>query len=252
MKSIISKYLLNIYNNGVKIMNKRKLGFLLLVLLIISLNLATGITQVKATTKIEEIKATGDARIMEDYPNTNYGADQAIKLWYSPKEEGYLFFDLYSLIEKNYTSVMLRIHIGMSTSTTIQVFPVIDLWDEDIIEWSNAPDVNMSIMCSQYIPVTTRIGYINVTSIVSNFTSGFTRYFGFYLKPVINGLDFYSKESPDEEKHPTLEITVPSQPAGPSQPSIAGFEVTIAIFGMLGVIFILVINKRKITKKNPR
>ena len=233
-------------------MNKRKLGFLLLTLFILSLNLATGLTQVKATTKTEEIKATGDAKIMEDYPNINYGANQSIKLWYSPKEEGFLFFNLYSLIEKNFTSVMLRIHIGMSTSTTIQVFPVIDLWNEDTITWNNAPGFNMSIMCSQYIPVTTRIGYINVTSIVSNFTSGFTRYFGFYLKPTINGLGFYTKESSDEEKHPTLEITVPSQPAGPSQPIIAGFEVTIVIIGMIGVIFILVINKRQITRKCPR
>lgn len=233
-------------------MNKRKLGFLLFVLLIVSLNSVTGITQVKATTKIEEVKATGDAKIMEDYPNINYGANQSIKLWYSPKEEGFLFFDLISIMGKNYTSVMLRIYTGFTTSTTIQVFPVIDIWNEDTITWNNAPGFNMSIMCSQYIPVSTRIGYINVTSIVSNFTSGFTRYFGFYLKPTINGLSFYSKESSDEEKHPTLEIVVPSQPAGSPQPTIAGFEVTIAIFGMIGVIFILVINKRQIVRKNPR
>ena len=233
-------------------MNKRKLGFLLLVLFIISLNLATGITQVKATTKIEEVKATEDAIIKEDYPNTNYGADQVIRPWYSPKEEGFLFFDPYLFIEKNFISVMLRIYICQSASTTIQVFPVIDIWNEDTITWNNAPDFNMSIMCSQYFPVRTGFSYINVTSIVSNFTSGFTRYYGFYLKPVINGLGFCSKEYPDEEKRPILEFTVPSQPAGPSQPSIAGFEVTITIFGMLGVIFILVINKRQITRKVPR
>lgn len=107
----------------------------------------------------------------------------------------------------------------------------------------------MGIMCSQYFPVRVGFSYINVTSIVSNYTSGFTCYYGFYLKPSINGLAFCSKEYPDEEKHPTLEITVLSQPAGPSQPGIAGFEVTIAI---LGVLFILVINKRQITRKNPR
>ena len=233
-------------------MNKRKLGFLLLVLFTLSLNLVTGITQVKATTEIEEIKATEDAKVWEDYPNTNYGANQTIKLWYVHKEEGFIYFDLFSLLFKNFTSVMLRIHIYISTSTTIQVFPVIDSWNEDTITWNNAPDFNMGIMCSQYFPVRTGISYINVTSIVSNYTSGLTPYFGFYLKPSINGLAFYSKEYSDEEKHPTLEVTVPSKPAGPSQPSIAGFEVTIAIFGMIGVILILVINTKQITRKVPR
>ena len=233
-------------------MNKRKLGFLLLALFIISSNLVTDLIQVKATTQTEEIKATKDAMIKEDYSNTNYGADQVINLWYSPKEEGYLFFDLSSIIGKNYSSVMLRIYICIASPLTIQVFPIIELWDEDIITWSNAPDVNMGIMCSQYSTPTSGFRYINVTSIVSNYTSGITPYFGFFLKPTINGMSFYSKESSDEERHPTLEITVPSQPAGPSQPIIAGFEVTIALFGMIGVIFILLINKRQIARKNPR
>ncbi|MFX1259991.1 MAG: DNRLRE domain-containing protein, partial [Promethearchaeota archaeon] len=134
------------------------------------------------------------------------------------------------------------------TATTVQVFPVNQSWNENTITWNNVPDVNMSIMCSQYFPVKGGFSYINVTTIVSNWTSEIIPNFGFYLITTINGLSFYSKEDSDEERHPTLEITVSLQKS--SQPNIAGFEVTIIIFGMIGVIFILLINKRYITRIN--
>lgn len=229
-------------------MNKQKLRFLLIILFILSLNLVTGLAQVKAATQIEEIKATKDAKIMVDNPDTNYGADQYVRLWHYHREDGFLFFNLDSIMEKNYTSAMLRIYICESTATTVQVFPVNQSWNEDTITWNNVPDVNMSIMCSQYFPVRLGFSYINVTSIVSNWTSGIIPNFGFYLITTINGLRFYSKEYSDEERHPTLEFAVPSQKS--SQPSIAGFEVIIALFGMIGVISILLINKRQIIRKN--
>ncbi|MFX1410966.1 MAG: DNRLRE domain-containing protein [Promethearchaeota archaeon] len=229
-------------------MNKQKLRFLLVVLFILSLNLVTGLAQVKASTQIEEIKSTKDAKVTVYNPDINYGANITVRLWHNPREDGFLFFDLNSIMEKNYISAMLRIYICESTATTVQVFPVNQSWNENTITWNNVPDVNMSIMCSQYFPVKGGFSYINVTTIVSNWTSEIIPNFGFYLITTINGLSFYSKEDSDEERHPTLEITVSLQKS--SQPNIAGFEVTIIIFGMIGVIFILLINKRYITRIN--
>ncbi len=152
------------------------------------------------------------------------------------------------MMEQNYSSVMLKFYLFGSTATTLQVFPVKQSWNEDTITWNNLPDVNTSIMCSQYFPVGLGFRYINVTTIVSNWTSLIIPNFGFYLRTTINFLHFYSKEASNEDYHPTLEFTVLKEDFPQPPPIIAGFEITITFFGMIGVIFLLIINKRKITR----
>ena len=217
---------------------------------ILSLNLATGLVQVKAATQIIEIKATQDAYVSQDYPDTNYGSNSSINVHHTlPKEDGFLYFDINSMMEQTYSSVMLKFYLFGSTATTLDVFPVEQSWNEDTITWNNFPDVNMSIMCSQYFSVGLGFRYINVTTIVSNWTSTIIPNFGFYLRTTINFINFYSKEASNEDNHPTLVFTVPKEDSPQPPPIITGFEITIAFFGMISVIFIiLIINKRKITR----
>jgi len=230
-------------------MNKQKLRFILLVVFVLSLNLATGLVQVKAATQTIEIKATQDAYVSQDYPDTNYGSNSSINVHHTlPKEDGFLYFDINSMMEQNYSSVMLKFYLFGSTATTLDVFPVEQSWNEDTITWNNFPDVNMSIMCSQDLPVKLGFSYINVTTIVSNWTSTIIPNFGFYLRTTINFINFYSKEYSNEDYHPTLEFTVLAEDPPQTPPIITGFEITIAFFGMISVIFILIINKRKITR----
>lgn len=230
-------------------MNKQKLRFILPILFILSLNLATSLIQVKAATQTIEIKASKDAYVSQDYPDTNYGSNNSIKIYHTlPKEDGFLYFDINPMMEQNYSSVMLKFYLFGSTATTLQVFPVEQSWNEDTITWNNFPDVNMSIMCSQYFPVGLGFRYINVTNIVSNWTSTIIPNFGFYLRTTINGLWLYSREALNEDYHPTLEFTVLAEDTTQPPPIIAGFEITIAFFGMIGVIFILIVNMRKITR----
>ena len=230
-------------------MNKQKLRFILLVVFVVSLNLATGLVQVKAATQTIEIKATQDAYVSQDYPDTNYGSNSSINIHHTlPKEDGFLYFDINSMMEQNYSSVMLKFYLFGSTATTLDVFPVEQSWNEDTITWNSFPDVNMSIMCSQDLPVKLGFSYINVTTIVSNWTSLIIPNFGFYLRTTINFINFYSKEASNEDYHPTLEFTVQSEDPPQPPPIIAGFEITIVFFGMISVIFILIINKRKITR----
>lgn len=232
-------------------MNKQNLRLILLVLFMLSLNLSIGFVQVKAATQIIEIKATQDAQVCEDYPDTNYGTNNFIRIYHTlPREDGFLYFDISSITGQNYSSVMLKFYIYGSTVTTLQVFPVEQSWNEDTITWNNVPDVNMSIMCSQSFPVKLGFSYVNVTSIVSNWTSGIIPNFGFYLRTTINGINFYCKEHSNEAYHPTLEFTVPAEDNSPSIPSIAGFEVIITLFGMLGVIFTLIFSRRQKLRYN--
>jgi hypothetical protein len=218
-------------------------------LFILSLNLTTGLVQVKAATQTIEIKATQDAYVSQDYPDTNYGSNTSLRVHKTlPREDVFLYFDISSMVEQNFSSVMLRIRLFGSTATTLEVFPIEQSWDENTITWNNVPDVNTSIMCSQYFTAGLGFRYVNVTTIVLNWTSIIMPNFGFYLRTTINGLAFFAKEYTNEDYHPTLEFIVPAEDSPQPPPIIAGFEITITFLGMISVIFILIINKRKITR----
>ena len=229
-------------------MNKLKLRILIYVMLMITLNVSAVMTSVNADIITEEIVASEDANINQINSGVNYGSETLIRVELN-QDEGFIFFDLSTIIDKNYTSAMLGIYVGESTLTHLNVYPVAQAWSEEIITWDLAPVVNTSISVTKTLPVRGGYHYINVTSIVSNWTTGIIPNYGFNLKSSLNFIAFYSKEYSDESRHPilTFEIIEPSQN---TSSSIPGFEIVMMVFGMIGVIFLIVKKKKRIKRKN--
>ena len=219
----------------------------MLVFFLMSVNLLACFAPSRAETQIIYIVATEDATVKVNNPDINYGSEVEIKIWKNLREDGFLFFNISSIMKSNFTSAMLRIEVGMSTATTVQVYPANDTWDENTITWNNAPSFNSSIECSATFPVSCVTRYINVTSIVKNWTAGLPNY-GFYLRTTINGLAFHSKEASTPSYRPTLEIDTGIDTGIETgiDTGIPGFDLGLVLLGMIGGVFLsLIIVKRR-------
>ncbi|HUX99368.1 MAG TPA: DNRLRE domain-containing protein [Candidatus Deferrimicrobium sp.] len=224
-------------------MKPRKI-FLLILVLFFTINLVASTRPAIAATFTDTIVVTQDAKVFSSYPDTNYGAATEVRLWHSPLEYGYLYFNIESIFlnimaGKNFTSAVLKFDIGESTATTVQIYKVAGSWDEDTITWNNAPGYLTDIVCSTTLPCAGGIKTLNVTTIIANWTAGETN-FGLFLRTTINGLAFHSKESFDADIKPTLEITYEGEDFG-----IAGFEINFVILGLLSALLLTFILTRR-------
>lgn len=226
-------------------MKKLKIKILLVVLTIVSLNILAFVSSVKAHSELIEIRPTMDARINQTNSTMNYGTDIEIKVWHNT-DEGFLFFDLNPIVDKNYTSATLRIDVFSSTLTPLTIYPVVSPWDENTITWLSPVSINTSISVSATLPVRGGYHYINITSIVSNWTTGIIPNSGLNLKSGLNGLSFYSKEHVDESRHPVLQIEVIH--THEKSNSILGFEINLMIFCIIGVISLISRKRIKIKR----
>lgn len=158
-----------------------------------------------------EVKTNKDAHVEKDFLNTNLGDERNLALSknyvFPPNNEQEIFLSfllpsipLYSI---GFSSATLRLADASGGNTIypgemeIQVGKALNSWSENLITWSNKPDVLFySTTHTSYNPNTEKFVLIDVSEIVSSFYSNSINNHGFGIKTPTNQryASFYSKE----------------------------------------------------------
>ena len=77
---------------------RRPKKFLLLIILMLSINFATGFMPSMAAIQTERITVSEDTKIEADNPDLNYGADPQVRVWKASRVDGLLYFNISSSI----------------------------------------------------------------------------------------------------------------------------------------------------------
>ncbi len=106
------------------------------------LSLATLAPAVQAASSHYTFKPVADAYVSVDAPDTNFGANQSLRVDASPTVHSFLRFEV-SELRGAVTSAKLRILANSASGSGFAVNTVSDTsWDENAIVWSNAPQID--------------------------------------------------------------------------------------------------------------
>ncbi|MFO7678346.1 MAG: DNRLRE domain-containing protein [Thermoplasmatota archaeon] len=162
-----------------------------------------------------------DSYIQEN-SNSNYGNYQYLRVGFAYIRHGLIAFDVSSLSGKTIISAELRLYkyddyylceYTNPVGRTYDVHRVIDNWNENGVRWNNRPDHDSTITDGAIVPNNNNNWMIwNVTNDVQSFLNGIYNNYGWLIKDN-DELDchsssyFRSKEYPNENYRPVLEIT---------------------------------------------
>ena len=94
---------------------------------------------------------TGDARIEEASPSTNFGTSTALLVDTSPHMRSYLKFQV-SGVSGTVSSAKLRLYAYNATTDGPALYPTVATWSESTITWNTRPDRTSTV------PVDDKVG----------------------------------------------------------------------------------------------
>ncbi len=159
-----------------------------------------------------------DAYVSSYYPKQNFGMSDALFTGKYRKEDDiyrtYLHFDTSAIpTNTDVTNAIIKLNIyrtAFGGDNTLAIYKVLQDWREDNICWQNQPQANREPFASMAIsPNLSESAEINITDICKEWILDSSKNYGILLRgeeKVHALLAFKSKQFPNSEMHPRLEI----------------------------------------------
>jgi hypothetical protein len=92
-----------------------------------------------SSTTTQTFIAVEDAYVEQERPTSILGTEGSVGVDSSPLRDGYLKFDLTSLVGKTVSSAKLRLYIVNASTGTQSLYEASSAWNENTITWNNRP-----------------------------------------------------------------------------------------------------------------